>query len=227
MLVWGLLLGLVPSSDWGHLGTCYSASPFRKILVADFPHFTHDLSRGLRLCFLFVSLFTLSSDRRLCLYVNYQAYTNIFTEAHHAEYNKNSEISFFRTGSWTVKSVPSSNSTLHSRHPFFWMVTASWSVPVLRIPRFVRRKLRNRIIFDIANLRQLFIVNCYDRKILGQRLFTITNFIMESHTRSSTAHRAINYLRTLILPGCLPQPAHLLLSDQSANPVEDTARRRN
>jgi len=58
----------------------------------------------------------------------------------------------FRTGISTVISVPSSSSTLHSRCPFFPTTAEStWSVPDRRIPRPVRRRLRNRISLDIVN----------------------------------------------------------------------------
>jgi len=55
------------------------------------------------------------------------------------------------TGRSTVMSVPSSSSTLHSRCPFFPTdAESTWSVAVRRIPRFVRRKLKNRIKRDIV-----------------------------------------------------------------------------
>ena len=115
-----------------------------------------------------------------------------------------------RTGMSTVMSVPSSSSTLHSRCPFLPTVGEStWSA--LRIPRPVRRRLRNRINLDIAVSRYSFILSARLTKE-NYRATTINKSFSTTQLYGSPGLTGPKM--TAVVPACI-NPAHLLQSGQS------------
>ena len=118
----------------------------------------------------------------------------------------------FRTGRSTVMSVPSSNSTLHSRCPFFPTAAESiWSAADRCIPRPVRRRLRNRINRDIAARRPTpSDGSCRSLAVLMKKV-SVNDYTETSSYKhyTLTARRANKQLPAYI------NPAHLLPSGQS------------
>jgi len=117
-----------------------------------------------------------------------------------------------QTGRSTLISVPSSSSTLHSRCPFFTTAAEStWSAaPALRIPRPVRRRLRNRISLDIASptVSGLLLFSAVLTKTnVHQR--PLTNFMVQITHTPQTRTGPINYLRTLIQRTCRNLANHI------------------